>query len=200
MEAENKETFEKLEKVLTDKGIEHKITEHEPTLTSEESAKIRGATLASGAKAMLLKYESSKRDSDISLLAKELAKNSKILEQSLNECNTFKNNYKELSVEFAQKRNEIIKLKIECKYLSSEIEKYESIINSNKDNKPAPLDFEKKKEECDELEMNIIKLAGEKEVIKKDLELLNNNIENLKQSTKVFSNHIDNRQKGGPEI
>ena len=85
-------------------------------------------------------------DSDISLLAKELAKNSKILEQSLNECNTFKNNYKELSVEFAQKRNEIIKLKIECKYLSSEIEKYESIINSNKDNKPAPLDFEKKKE------------------------------------------------------
>eukprot|EP00826_Nyctotherus_ovalis_P038689 TRINITY_DN3639_c0_g5_i1.p2 TRINITY_DN3639_c0_g5~~TRINITY_DN3639_c0_g5_i1.p2 ORF type:complete len:102 (+),score=18.89 TRINITY_DN3639_c0_g5_i1:125-430(+) len=60
MEAENTEVFDKLVKLLTDKGIEHKITEHEPTATSEESAKVRGATLASGAKAMLLKYEASK--------------------------------------------------------------------------------------------------------------------------------------------
>ena len=60
MEPESTEIFDKLIKLLTDKSIEHKIMEHEPTLTSEDAAKVRGVTLASGAKAMLLKYEATK--------------------------------------------------------------------------------------------------------------------------------------------
>ena len=61
-EKENPEPFNALIKLLTDKGIPHKVTEHEPCKTSEESAKVRGATLASGAKAMLLKYSPGKAD------------------------------------------------------------------------------------------------------------------------------------------
>jgi len=38
---------------LTEKGVEYTVTEHEPCKTSEESAAIRGVSLASGAKAML---------------------------------------------------------------------------------------------------------------------------------------------------
>ena len=36
-------------------GIAYKLTTHEPVLTSQEAADIRGVSLASGAKAMLLK-------------------------------------------------------------------------------------------------------------------------------------------------
>jgi len=56
-ETENPATFNLLCETLTKQGISHKITEHDPVKTSEEAAKIRGATLESGAKAMLLKYE-----------------------------------------------------------------------------------------------------------------------------------------------
>jgi len=54
---EDPSTFEALEKLLINKNIEFKKTTHKPTRTSEESAEVRGVTLASGAKAMLLKQE-----------------------------------------------------------------------------------------------------------------------------------------------
>jgi len=51
---DNTITFDSLHSLLTRAAIEFKVLVHEPTKTSEESAKIRGVTLESGAKAMLL--------------------------------------------------------------------------------------------------------------------------------------------------
>jgi len=45
-------THLKLIEKLEGKGVEYKITEHEPVKTSEEAAKVRGVSLDSGAKAM----------------------------------------------------------------------------------------------------------------------------------------------------
>ena len=56
-EHEDPTTFEAVEKLLAFHKVEYKKTTHKPTRTSEESAEVRGATLASGAKAMLLKLE-----------------------------------------------------------------------------------------------------------------------------------------------
>ena len=50
---ENPAVFEKVCQKLEEKSIEYTLTEHEPCKTSEESAKVRGVSLASGAKAML---------------------------------------------------------------------------------------------------------------------------------------------------
>ena len=36
-------------------GVEHSVTEHDPVYTSEEAAAVRGATLKSGAKALVIK-------------------------------------------------------------------------------------------------------------------------------------------------
>ena len=52
---EDPATFEKITNSLKEKNIDYKLLIHEPTRTSEESAKVRGVTLASGAKAMLVK-------------------------------------------------------------------------------------------------------------------------------------------------
>ena len=57
-EGETKEdpaTFERIKKKLDELGIEYKLTIHEPVKTSEEAAAVRGVTLASGAKAVILK-------------------------------------------------------------------------------------------------------------------------------------------------
>ena len=51
---ENPQTYEAIHKYLTDNNIQFKLLIHEPTKTSEESAKVRGVSLDSGAKAMLL--------------------------------------------------------------------------------------------------------------------------------------------------
>ncbi len=48
-------TLENVLKILDEKKIEYKRTEHEPVRTSEEAAKLRGVELKSGVKAMLLK-------------------------------------------------------------------------------------------------------------------------------------------------
>jgi len=40
---------------LKEKGVDFKLSEHKAVLTSEEAAEVRGVTLASGAKAILLK-------------------------------------------------------------------------------------------------------------------------------------------------
>ena len=57
---ENDETFQKIEKLLDENNIEYSLTTHEPTKTSQESADVRGVTLASGAKAMLIVDHSKK--------------------------------------------------------------------------------------------------------------------------------------------
>ena len=53
--AEDPATHEKIKTLLTEKGVEFKVTEHEPVRTCEEAATVRGVSLESGAKAMLLK-------------------------------------------------------------------------------------------------------------------------------------------------
>lgn len=57
---EDSATFERLEEVLKENDVEFSLTTHEPTKTSQESADVRGATLASGAKAMLIVDHSKK--------------------------------------------------------------------------------------------------------------------------------------------
>ena len=52
---EDPATFERIKKKLDELGIKYKLTIHEPVKTSEEAAAIRGVTLASGAKAVILK-------------------------------------------------------------------------------------------------------------------------------------------------
>ena len=47
--------LEKIRELLTGEGIAFKEIEHAPTQTSEESARVRGESLAVGAKALLLK-------------------------------------------------------------------------------------------------------------------------------------------------
>ena len=57
---ENPATFDKVVEMLTSNHIDYTLTTHEPTRTSQESADVRGATLASGAKAMLIVDHSKK--------------------------------------------------------------------------------------------------------------------------------------------
>mmetsp|Transcript_7516 Transcript_7516/g.8488 ORF Transcript_7516/g.8488 Transcript_7516/m.8488 type:complete len:130 (+) Transcript_7516:1-390(+) len=57
---ENPATYERLIELLKENNIEYKLTTHKPTKTSQESADVRGATLASGAKAMLIVDHSKK--------------------------------------------------------------------------------------------------------------------------------------------
>ena len=47
--------FEKIKSWLNQQGIEFKEVSHEPTLTSEQSAKARGEDLSIGGKAILMK-------------------------------------------------------------------------------------------------------------------------------------------------
>jgi Ala-tRNA(Pro) deacylase len=47
--------FNQIVELLKSKNIEYKTLDHAPVKTSEEAAKIRGVSLASGAKAMLFK-------------------------------------------------------------------------------------------------------------------------------------------------
>lgn len=49
-------------RLLKDRHIEHKHLTHEPTPTSEDSAKVRGMSLASGVKSLILKGKSSKKN------------------------------------------------------------------------------------------------------------------------------------------
>jgi Ala-tRNA(Pro) deacylase len=47
--------YERVESLLTEHGVDHKVLRHEPVYTSEEAARIRGTPLASGAKALICK-------------------------------------------------------------------------------------------------------------------------------------------------
>ena len=52
---ENPITFERIKAKLDAGGVTYRLTTHAPVLTSEEAAAVRGVSLESGAKAMLLK-------------------------------------------------------------------------------------------------------------------------------------------------
>jgi Ala-tRNA(Pro) deacylase len=52
---ENPETHIKIKTLLDSQAINYSLLVHKPTRTSEESAQVRGVSLASGAKAMLIK-------------------------------------------------------------------------------------------------------------------------------------------------
>ncbi|KRX10736.1 YbaK/aminoacyl-tRNA synthetase-associated domain [Pseudocohnilembus persalinus] len=52
---ENDFAYQQIIHLLNSKNINYKLTTHKPTKTSQESAEVRGATIASGAKAMLIK-------------------------------------------------------------------------------------------------------------------------------------------------
>ena len=52
---ENPETYEKITNWISTRKVKYGLWIHGPTKTSEESAKVRGVSLASGAKAMLVK-------------------------------------------------------------------------------------------------------------------------------------------------
>ena len=59
-DAENPATFEKVIAKLKEHSAEYSVLEHAPVKTSAEAAAIRGVTLASGAKAMLVKNGATK--------------------------------------------------------------------------------------------------------------------------------------------
>lgn len=50
--------FERVESLLSAHGVAYKVLRHEPVYTSEEAARVRGAPLSSGAKALVCKGES----------------------------------------------------------------------------------------------------------------------------------------------
>jgi Ala-tRNA(Pro) deacylase len=51
------DVWRRIREALTDAGVDFKETSHAPTHTSEESARVRGESLAVGAKALLLKTD-----------------------------------------------------------------------------------------------------------------------------------------------
>ena len=53
--AENPASFEKIKAMLSENSVKFDITEHKAVLTCEEAAEVRGVSLDSGAKAMVLK-------------------------------------------------------------------------------------------------------------------------------------------------
>ncbi len=53
-EDESSTTFEQVVKLLEERGVQFNLTVHAPCRTSAESALVRGVSLSSGAKALLL--------------------------------------------------------------------------------------------------------------------------------------------------
>jgi Ala-tRNA(Pro) deacylase len=52
-----KTVFDRLSLMLRDRDVAFEVLEHEPVFTSEEAARIRGTSLASGAKALICKAD-----------------------------------------------------------------------------------------------------------------------------------------------
>lgn len=53
---------EQIKKLLDSKQIEYKFMEHEPTPTSQDSARVRGTPISEGAKALILRTSKSKNN------------------------------------------------------------------------------------------------------------------------------------------
>lgn len=47
--------FDRLHRILTESGVAFTVLRHEPVFTSEQAAAVRGVSLASGAKALIIK-------------------------------------------------------------------------------------------------------------------------------------------------
>jgi Ala-tRNA(Pro) deacylase len=52
---ENSSSFEKVKAFLDEKNVKYELTDHKAVMTCEEAAEVRGVSLDSGAKAMILK-------------------------------------------------------------------------------------------------------------------------------------------------
>ena len=52
---ENPSTMEKVKAFLDERKVKYEVSSHKAVLTSEEAAEVRGVSLDTGAKAMLLK-------------------------------------------------------------------------------------------------------------------------------------------------
>src|SRR5215208_595737 len=76
------EVLEKVREVLSGESVTYREIRHEPTHTSEESARVRGESLAVGAKALLLKTDDVFRlfvlPADLQLVAKRVKQELKI--------------------------------------------------------------------------------------------------------------------------
>lgn len=51
----SEEDVRKIKEILDSNNVEYKLTEHEPVYTSEQAAKVRGAEIKTGVKALVLK-------------------------------------------------------------------------------------------------------------------------------------------------
>src|SRR3989338_4008654 len=58
--AMSQETVDRIIALLKARGIEHRVSVHEPVRTSEEAARVRGVPLASGVKALVCKVRDSR--------------------------------------------------------------------------------------------------------------------------------------------
>ncbi len=56
------DVYKKITALLDERGVEYRTAHHEPTLTSADAARIRGVSLESGAKALILRGKKSKTD------------------------------------------------------------------------------------------------------------------------------------------
>jgi Ala-tRNA(Pro) deacylase len=74
------EVLERIRELLSQEGIEYKEIRHEPTFTSEESARVRGELLAVGAKALLVKTDDQFR---VFVLPADLQVDAKKIKQQL---------------------------------------------------------------------------------------------------------------------
>jgi Ala-tRNA(Pro) deacylase len=51
------EIFEKIKKILDEKGLKYSLKHHEPVYTSQQASEVRGDPLKQGAKAMIIRTE-----------------------------------------------------------------------------------------------------------------------------------------------
>ena len=58
----SQETVDRIIALLKARGIEHRVSVHEPVRTSEEAARVRGVPLASGVKALVCKVKAAGRE------------------------------------------------------------------------------------------------------------------------------------------
>jgi Ala-tRNA(Pro) deacylase len=55
--SDSRSVYDRLVQFLREAKVEHTVLQHEPVFTSEDSARVRGTTLSSGAKALICKCD-----------------------------------------------------------------------------------------------------------------------------------------------
>ena len=79
------EVFDKIKKILDEKGIKYSTKHHESVYTSEQAAAVRGDSLKQGAKAMIVKTD---KEFVLAVLSAEKKIDSKKLKKILHSKNT----------------------------------------------------------------------------------------------------------------